>query len=107
MGRVIPVDLYIRSGGEGVWKGPIKRQMDAEVVDLLGICLDPTDKLLAMERKDQGWAVKEQAAQIGLDRSDLYKALKGKLPRNGKKWNRFFTYQAKLRLLRELLRHSE
>ena len=36
--------------------------------------------ILDEERKRKGWTVEQQADRMGLDRSDFYKALKGKLP---------------------------
>jgi hypothetical protein len=56
---------------------------------------------LLKDERNTGLTVKEQAHQIGLDRSDYYKALKRQFKPGSKKQQRFDDYIAKIRALRD------
>jgi hypothetical protein len=56
----------------------------------------PDDRILALERKRIGCTVEQQAAAMGLDRRDLYRALKRKLPLTSVKKQRFDAYVTNL-----------
>ena len=76
---------------DGVW--PPWDDHDEERSELYSALNDmPVSDLLALERKLKHWTVKEQAAAIGLERSDLYKAAKVELPLTGLKQARLAHY---------------
>jgi len=65
----------------GISEGPSVAAADSEP-------LSAAD-LLSRERKQNGWTIKQQVHEMGLDRADFYRALKGTLPPNSVKASRF------------------